>query len=1845
MQIILHLTDIHFGYEHTNLVGIAERKVCLDSLVVELKNLEPEWKPTVICLTGDIGWGGNASDYKAAKAWLDILLEACGLTYQDVVVCAGNHDVFRSAAKALARPKSASEADEVLGALLESGNEYPYERPFSHFIAFCKETGIPDLTLGTTQSYLVGQRTINGIRFIVLNSAWFSKDNYDERNLWIGLPHLIYMESQSQLPLLNTAQDTVITIGIIHHPPKSKWLHDEEQHAWGTRYNSVDYLAKRCHILLSGHTHGEIRHPDTIAQGTLHFTGGATYAERAYFNSIKLLRVHKDKVEYRSLEYDPRSIENTWRSGPADTAVFPHSQHTVSQPLHTQTSTISQSLVKLREAARADAWRYLERKSRLLRQTGTLPNIIDRPVSIRVSIQHDQYNDNGDLIRPKDTEQQMPLYDAVRESRRTLLLGDLGTGKSTLAARLVMNTIDRSDNTEAVIIPAKMLQLPARATQRDLLSSIDSYVTGQIWPRNSDVGISHLLSDRVEVLLVLDGLDELPRNEAARLLTQAAILIENWPTIQVVCTARPVELVGVSFAEWTIANTVALDDSAKYEFIKQELIADGRPEETVDEQALTLLTTLQGINALDAIAISPLSIRLIYPRLASLSTTEQVSLGDLLYDLLVERLDGWQKRDDKPNTYLYFEQSFPTAITKAEYLAVLADRAVAGGKIGNDEAIQIFIEAASGIPNAQPHQLASEALAFYEWLGLVTVGDVVEFPLQPLAEICAGIGLIAQWRMNTGNGDMPSKDQWRIVSFAAAIIRRRGLLGVLRESLSSYIISLLQDPSYITAVCYIVAEAADATLAQKAVSLFNNFDRHPLTLFHEEWNTSARNVAMTLVLAGDVGFDWLFDHYLNPIYPIPHAGSAHIQGIFTEWATLIRPSLSDTQKRRLRTLVLPYEATGEANFYGVLSTLSTLIPEAFSPEQRISHHLTALGNPRFSEWSKQQISAAWANDEVHQFLERALLQRAQSSSHAARLWLEWNPGIDPPYPIVCLALASGVKLNASSNDVAVAQQCYEQLGSERWLRFARWAIITEERQVAAGAVKALYDAGERRLSILGDAILNAMHDGGYVPYAEEILAVLIDNLGEQGVRWLAKRIAQAQESDKAHSGWWRVLLSKIEMLDDGPEVLASCIRALGEFIIPRYPEIRRSFEQLLTGTQGSLFHNALRNTLSSLDPAARHGAAIILISVFPHTEAEALFVAIRSRPERRYSNWGEWETFCLSLNFGPSVLVSLKSRLKALTKQSRALALVILIKGGVDLGEEYRSEVIESISKLGNWHLRRESASIKLLNTQASFDELVEQLEQADLSKAHESAKLLLEFHRSHLEPPQEALCTVLTNSNSLGIWVLQPLMFRIAHDQLFAQQIMDASEVVRKRGGAEPILGIIAKAITKGTGWKDVIWQLLCNSDSFGGIGEVEGYGMALLEFGLSTAQYRADIGQFAKICLNDPRMIDNRWHETNQWLALLADEFDELTQDDLRAAILCKDPIHYGALTALIARLGEVPEGFSCKRAERKEPIDLDLLASKVRDTQQIIHCLMDYARDSQELHPHILDTIADCLFLEPIAESALVSIAAIGKPGILISTMLRFVYDIPHKMGEMIPLLEVWYKIRNEGKHKPHIKKLARVWYVARELAFHEDDQTRTDYLTYLNQALLEDNIWKLAITSEIFEIQGSLANEQIPIVFTEYAERDSLLHPLLFIRICDWLSGRMNDISEAAVARAAENAVMILDEAPWQPTEHELNNTWANLLFPMIIWAYTEESSPPSEAVFFRGIRSIFDYLPDSSISFRPALSDILPKLEPMLSRVPPTILGNVVVNGVESLEPSVSAFCRLIAAFSKEPTVK
>lgn len=1828
MEILLHLTDLHFGCEGDKPAAKAKRLVCLKTLLDKISELPPEWKPTIICITGDLVWRAATSDYADAKKWLDQLLKCCGLAYDKMILCAGNHEVDRAKAIKIPRPANAIEADTTLELPLAEH----FVSLFSTFSQFCQDNDIPILKIGESESYLVGERTINNIRFVVLNSAWCSKDDKDQNNLWLGFPHLISLEANDQLVKLEKNSSAPFAVTLIHHP--FDWLHENDNHAMQGRPNTKDHLAKRCNIILTGHTHAEVRDPDQIANGAHHFTGGATYADVNYENSFRLIRIENSVLDYQSFEFDPRSADGEWKP------------HKVKKLRDDSGAIVKSTIVSIdnqleikviRAALRSDAVRQRERKSRLIRPTGKLPNAVPQAVSVRVSPQHEQFDAEDGLLRREQSEQIMPFYEAIRLARQTLLLGDLGSGKSSLAADLVIHTIDKTETTLAFLIPVKFLNLADRLSPLALLKRLEEYLVAELILADSNINIASLLKQHVEILIVFDGLDELARDVAARLLQQAAKLTEHWATIQIVATARPVEMHGISFADWRLAHTTALDRSAKQTFLLEELLADGVSPSIAHERAKELLRTLDALPALANLATSPLTIRLLYPQIKLATATESLTLGDLLYQLLKDRLDGWQKRDDKPENFSHFQNILPSAEAKIIFFANLSKRAAFGTRTTLDEAKAILTESAQQFPGADKFRLAMEALDYFEWLGLILKTDCIEFPLQPLAEVATAVGLLNEW-VGATPVNLPAGTKWRVVSFVAAIARRQGLLQKINKPLQAFITGLLTLESVnFPAACYIVAETNNEDYAHFAVNAFVSLEWRPIRVIGEDLLVSIRSIARTIWLAGDVGFSWFFSQYIDPRYPLSRWGSANIGSVFREWAALAIGHLTASQQQKLAIIVAPYLATAGAHFSGVLEILALLIPEAFTPQDRIWYQSSALDNAHFGDFVRKQFNILAQDKETRPLLDKILLARlVNNSMGAAALWLDLNKSAELSGSLVRVAFGLFAKSTDQELLLRLIAECRTRLGQGRWLRFARWFLTDEDTQVAAGAAMALYESGEWRLPILGDALMKSLHDGAYKGDSEKILNALIAAKGDGGIRWLINYICNSSEHYGAHSGWWRILLASIDALPDGPALLCRCTSKLGPFTLPRYPEVRELFTRLLKGQRGSEYCEALRKQLYSYDPTERCGAAKILLTIDPHSEGEALFTAVQSHARVEYGDEHEWESFCLSLDFSPSVLVLLQSRLALLPSVPRGFALLILEKNEVEIELADREELIATLFSPKYNTLLYNPAAKAFLEKESSFGSIMQRLDFSDIQSIQRAAAQLIEIHGAKLSPETEAKCIAIKSTTYQSHTALTALMLRMMRESTFTKLLSHACQALRAQGYPALLLENIAGAIHGMTSWKDVVWALLCDDANYYSSGHADEFGgQALMQFAIAVPQHQTAIGDAARECFSDPRMVSNRWIDAYHWLAVLASEFSTFPAAEIERGLLHGRPIHYAAAASLISRLGFLPQGLQFEREkwdQRKIAINSE---SEHHASLTAEQRLLEYARESESFHPNLLGSIEESLFLSEMTEESLSVITEKGSPGILIATTLRYCYGIPPKLERTLPLFDIWMRFSRNFNNDKAVDRLSKIWAMIRFSIRGEDSDSVAVYLAALENSLVNGDVWKFAIAIEILRIRGSLAKEHVQIVLMEYAKHAGVLHKSLLIEIVYWLTSELDVQTSDAIRNVIRIILVTLDQAAWDSSGGLQPNILAYTLFPVIHWVFDGSQLPTAERVFLRGLRiglALEGKVPNTD---NLCFADLLAQLAPLLKKAHPSLLKSAIEAGLTLPEPSVQAFCHLI----------
>ena len=311
---ILHLSDLHFGIENAKVVPPAEiekRDTTLKKLIENLKKIskeQKEWKPDIIAISGDIGYAGRKEDYILAREWLTNLLSDLNLGNERLIICPGNHD--RYIKDVTTDPKYPSDIIDSDNKWYEFESE-GFEKRFSEFIDFSNDFLTP-LSLKNNKTSLSGFRDIKGIRFVVLNSARYAYGGINDRGrLFLGWPDVNNLIRDKLLVDPDTYDNSIITISLFHHP--NNWFHDSETNELGGHPATYNYLAKRCHIMLSGHVHaGRIGPPNRIGNGATHFSVGASYLRQEYTNNCAILKLDLNQRILKRLTIHFNSSEIEW---------------------------------------------------------------------------------------------------------------------------------------------------------------------------------------------------------------------------------------------------------------------------------------------------------------------------------------------------------------------------------------------------------------------------------------------------------------------------------------------------------------------------------------------------------------------------------------------------------------------------------------------------------------------------------------------------------------------------------------------------------------------------------------------------------------------------------------------------------------------------------------------------------------------------------------------------------------------------------------------------------------------------------------------------------------------------------------------------------------------------------------------------------------------------------------------------------------------------------------------------------------------------------------------------------------------------------------------------------------------------------------------------------------------------------------------------------------------------------------------------------------------------------------------------------------------------------------------
>ena len=1829
-QVILHLSDLHFGCDKSESER-ALRSLALDGLISAILKLDAEWQPTILCISGDVAWKGKAPEYQEASRWLNNLLNRLNISPDHVLICAGNHDIDRDAV-IYSRPRDAADADQMLSVPID----LKFLSPFDSYCKFAQSIGVPELRLGTRVSNLIGQRKLEGISFCCLNSAWFCRDGSDKDNLWIGRPYLDVLEQNNQIlhpEKLALAEPTVF---LLHHP--KNWLGQAEIHSYNGRPNTFDVVAGRCHLLLTGHTHGESRRPDRNGGAAHVMTGGATYDSGTYNNAFTLIRVGEDRFVYRTFDFDPRSAIREWRQTIAASELL--FRDSVVQGGSSYALRTMPQLADYRDASRHYAEEVIRRKSRALKPHGELPRAV--PSLVRIEVDSRQTDPNSSVRKERNREpRSVPLIDAIRSAKRTLLLGDLGSGKSTLAATLAIESQDRTQDSIAIFVPAKLLPLAAETgvawkSVKEFLASASTFVNNHVVPTAEGFDLLALLDAAVEVRVIVDGLDEVSFALAREILDRLADVVDHWATVEVLATGRPIELQGLDHAKWQLCSPVPIHDDDKFQFFVEEGLANGENEDTAAVNATTALERLRSLPELHLSADTPLFCRLLFGQLKD-GQQDALTLGDLLYGLLTERLSGWPAQDNKATGTHEFDRHYPDSGSRVSLLSDLAASMTQHHRVPEEVARKRLDALIPNVSGVSKSQVIEQALRVFESAGLVSLeGGNFELSLRTFDDFCRGHSFSGNVLQNPGVFSTTKTSEWRTVAFGTTMFRRFRVMDEVRSLLSQYLGRALKNHEDISPVASIVVESQDSCLAKHYVQKLSELGRRPLWFSFENptWPQAAQAVAESLRLAGEDGFDWFYREYLDPRYPFVFTGSQLTVEVFVRWAALHIGKVSDQQRSALMSMIQPHVTAESMQASMVVPALAVLMPDAFDGRTRMKHCIQLLESSAFRDPAERLIRREFEHGNRQELLEQfsRSIVSFDGTQHAPLLYLSLTNS-RPSSEIIRAIIAPKRGGRRHLQREHTLQKLKAILGAECFSRFCRWYLFDSNTMLAGGAAVELFGLGERRPSFLSSALIQALHDGAYTPRAEEILATIISEEGTQAAQVVASYIVQARPNSRngglgGHSGWWRLLFRFIYDSElRGPELLVHCLPGIGEFLLPRYPEIRSSFRDLVLGPRSAEFREALHDGLNHEDPQVRHGAAMVLVTSDPATEAQALETVVAWKARHHYGAWFEWEQFCLILQFGPAVLSHLQSRLNRFSGETRLFALAILFRNGVELDDTLFQELITGslTTPVGSEVLADASHAGRIQKA------LLEVLDKGSEDAARKAAGALLGGHSSALDEEHHLRCMALIlDSGSWRTPEFASELKRLNQDAVYANRLEAESHRLISRGFKRPMIDLIFAAQKDPTLWDDLIWNEICAVPP---ILRIESRAQWVIDFQVKSPENRTEVAQSARRFLFDSRIAQRQnTDDVQAWLGLIAHEGGELSQGELGSLVDGIDPIEKTAYVPLITRLGRGPDN-SKRRRRAYTPPPRDPKDRPSAETADL-NKFLDYARPAASIHPDFCALIEESLFNPPFTKLELANLADKSDHGAMAAGALMTSYGLLPEPEWAIATMGQKPENRLENQHC--MLTLHGLW---RSMLFvaKQNEEWRSAYVARLKTSISNHGPSLAPMASALFSIEHSLCSEHLRIVLRHIAET-AFDDYGLYESLADWLSLPESRDLIAQESDTIDAVIEELDLQPWDVDEGYPKDAGAYLMFPLLRWRIGGATDVVSRRVFLRGLKMALMPPRDAGrkLSGLPSRFVSIEEVAPLLSAVGRSILAETIQYGMTLEDKELRTLCKFFA---------
>ncbi|UCH97993.1 MAG: metallophosphoesterase, partial [Candidatus Aminicenantes bacterium] len=249
---ILHISDIHYSQQRHPDIGRIFHEFLED--LTKWRQQQNNEKIRAVCLTGDIAYEGNHTQYDSIHKKINTILSTAGCSNDDLFMVPGNHDVrdyhiLSHQGQQILKDAWNNQNNINFNVLNDFQNYREFHEKFTHYYGFIEKYGYQNSrteTFGDVSKPWYS-RTLKDypVRVIGLNSALFCLKDFNEYGkIRMGSNQFTeaYFQGKSGHP-----SNGELVILLTHHP--LNWL-------WETEYEEFSSLLERYAVIhLHGHIH------------------------------------------------------------------------------------------------------------------------------------------------------------------------------------------------------------------------------------------------------------------------------------------------------------------------------------------------------------------------------------------------------------------------------------------------------------------------------------------------------------------------------------------------------------------------------------------------------------------------------------------------------------------------------------------------------------------------------------------------------------------------------------------------------------------------------------------------------------------------------------------------------------------------------------------------------------------------------------------------------------------------------------------------------------------------------------------------------------------------------------------------------------------------------------------------------------------------------------------------------------------------------------------------------------------------------------------------------------------------------------------------------------------------------------------------------------------------------------------------------------------------------------------------------------------------------------------------------------------------------------------------------